>query len=108
MKTRRDIESLKAEWLRDPCWDVEGPEGFEAHACELHAFRLTREARWKAAEDVREAAINAEADRLGMHGLLCLVRQLERMQQRHTDALLHLAEGRNHAAWRVLLGHDGT
>ena len=105
MKTRHDIEGLKAGWLRDPCFDIEGTEGFEAHACELHAFRLATEARWKAAEDAREAAIDAEADRLGTHGLLRLVRQLETMQQRHTDALLHLAEGRNHAAWRVLLGH---
>lgn len=106
MKTRHDIEGLKSGWLRDPCFDIEGTEGFEAHACELHAFRLAAEARWKAAEDAREAAIDAEADRLGTHGLLRLVRQLETMQQRHTDALLHLADGRHHAAWRVLLGQE--
>ena len=35
-----------------------------------------------------------------------LVRQLEAMQQRHTDALLHLAEGRSDAAWRVLTGRE--
>ena len=105
MKTRHDIEVLKSGWLRDPCWDVEITPGFEAHAIELHAFRLATERRWKAAEDACEAAIDAEADRLGTHGLLRLLRQLEVMQQRHTDALLHLAQGRNHAAWRVLLGH---
>jgi len=104
MKTRHDIEVLKTGWLRDPCWDIETTPGFEAHACELHAFRLATEARWKAAGDAREAAIDAEADRLGTHGLLRLVRQLETMQQRHTDALLHLAEGRSQAAWCVLTG----
>ena len=105
IKTRHDIERLKTDWLRDPCWDIEGTEGFEAHACELHAFRLATEGRWRTAKDAREAALDAEADRLGTHGLLRLVRQLEVMQQRHTDALLHLAKGRNQAAWRVLLGH---
>ena len=108
MKTRHDIEVLKSGWLRDPCWDVETTPGFEAHACELHAFRLATEARWRAAEAARDAAIDAEADRLGTHGLLRLLRELEVMQQRHTDALLHLAEGRSHAAWCVLLGHDET
>ena len=66
MKTRHDIEGLKAGWLRDPCFDIEGTEGFEAHACELHAFRLATEARWRAAEDAREATTDAEADRLGL------------------------------------------
>ena len=45
MKARHDIEVLKSGWLRDPCWDVETTPGFEAHACELHAFRLATEAR---------------------------------------------------------------
>ena len=45
MKTRHDIEVLKSGWLRDPCWDVETTPGFEAHAVELHAFRLATERR---------------------------------------------------------------
>ncbi len=106
MKTCHDIEVLKAGWLRDPCWDIETTPGFEAQACELHAFRLATEARWKAAEDARQAAIDAEAVRLGTHGLLRLLRELEALQQRHHGALLHLAEGRSHAAWRVLTGRE--
>ena len=104
MKTRHDIEVLKSGWLRDPCWDLEATPGFEAQACELHAFRLASEARRKAAADAREAAIDAEADRLGTHGLLRLLRELEGLQERHHAALLHLADGRNDAAWRVLTG----
>ncbi len=104
MKTRHDIEMLKIGWLRDPCWDIETASGFEAHACELHAFRLATEARWKAAGDAREATTDAEAGRLGTHGLLRLVRQLETMQQRHHATLLHLAEGRSQTAWHVLTG----
>ncbi len=106
MKTRRDIEVLKAGWLRDPCWDIETTPGYEAHACELHAFRLATEARRRAAEDAREAAVDTEADRLGMHGLLRLLRELEGLQERHHAALLHLAEGRSDAAWRVLTGRE--
>lgn len=48
MKTRKDIEVLKANWLRDPCWDVEGTEGFEAHhvtSCWHSATAPTRDGR---------------------------------------------------------------
>jgi len=121
MKTRHAIEVLKAGWLCDLLWDIETTPGFEADACELHASRLAPAARWKAAKDAHEAAIDAEADRLGgdgegsarvsawkaiggTHGLLRLVRQLETMQQRHHAVLLHLTEDRSQAAWRVLTG----
>lgn len=106
MKTRKDIEVLKANWLRDPCWDVEGTEGFEAHHDELLAFRHGTEARWQAAKAAREAAIDAEADRLGMHGLLRLVRQLEETQRRQAEAIVHLTEGRPRAAWCALTGRE--
>ncbi len=106
MKTRHDIEVLKAGWLRDPCWDIETTPGFEDHADELRAFRLATEARWKAADDAREAAIDAEAEQLGTHGLLRLLRQVEELQRRQQAALLHLTEGRNRAAWLVLTGRE--
>ena len=105
MKTRHDIEVLKAGWLRNPCWDVETTPGFEAHADELRAFRLATEARWKVAGDAREAAIDAEADQLGTHGLLRLVRRLEEVQRCHDATLAHLIEGRSDAAYRVLSGY---
>lgn len=50
-KTRSEIEALKANWLSDPCWDIETTEGFEAHHDELLAFRKQTEAphiqRWQ-------------------------------------------------------------
>ncbi len=76
MKTRREIETLKAGWLRDPCWDIETTETFEAHRDELLAFRQATEAGWKAEREAREAA------------------------------LLLLAEDQDNAAWRVLTGRD--
>lgn len=92
MKTRKEIEALKTNWLRDPCWDVEGTEGFEAHHDELLAFR--------------ETAIDAEADQLRVHGLLRLVRQLEETQRRQADAIVHLTEDRPRAAWCALSGRE--
>lgn len=26
---RQDLEKLKSDWARDPCWDIEDTEGFE-------------------------------------------------------------------------------
>ncbi len=108
MKTRRDIEQLKAGWLRDPLWDLEETEGFEVHQDELRQFRLTMEARWRAAADKGERAIDAEAERIGVHGLLRLLREAEAQQGRHRDAILHLAEGRAHDGWRALSAHGKT
>ncbi len=106
MKTRHEIETLKAGWLRDPCWDIETTETFEAHRDELLAFRQAAEAGWKAEREAREAALDAEADQLGVRGLLRLVRRLEEQQRRHEAALLLLAEDQDNAAWRVLTGRD--
>jgi hypothetical protein len=44
MKTEKEIEDLKANWIKDPCWDIEDTEGFEEHKEELLAYRLQIEA----------------------------------------------------------------
>ena len=108
MKSRRDIEQLKAGWLRDPAWDLEETEGFEAHQDELRQFRLTIEARWKAAQAEQERALDAEAERLGVHGLLRLLRGAEERQQRQHEAIALLTEGRAQDAWRALSGYGET
>lgn len=46
LKSKEEIESLKRNWESDPCWDIEGTEGFEAHSDELLAHRLKAEAQW--------------------------------------------------------------
>jgi hypothetical protein len=48
VRTGAEIEELKAQWIRDPCWDIETTEGFEAHHFELRKFRRATEAEWKA------------------------------------------------------------
>ena len=42
-KTREEVEALKANWLQDPCWDIEKTEGFEEYASELLSFRMWQE-----------------------------------------------------------------
>ncbi len=44
-KTREEIEALKKDWLKDPCWDIEATEGFEAHHDELYIYRLEQEVK---------------------------------------------------------------
>lgn len=44
-RTRDEIQQLKESWRRDPSWDLEDTEGFEAHREELLAYRLEFEAK---------------------------------------------------------------
>jgi hypothetical protein len=47
MKTRQEIENLKANWDSDPCWDIEDTEGFQGHVTELYQYRKTKEFEWE-------------------------------------------------------------
>lgn len=38
MKSKEEIDQLKANWLADACWDIEDTEGFEDHRDELKAW----------------------------------------------------------------------
>lgn len=49
MQAREEIDTLKANWLKDPCWDIEDTPGFEAHRDELVAFHKQMKAEWDAA-----------------------------------------------------------
>jgi len=42
--TAVQVEELKQQWKRDPCWDIEDTEGFEAYHDELLAFSEQHEA----------------------------------------------------------------
>ena len=59
--TRQDIEKLKKDWLKDPCWDIEDTEGFEACREELRVYREEQEAIWDAQAEKRiiEKRVNA-------------------------------------------------
>lgn len=51
MKTKQEIDTLKADWHRDRSWDIEQTPGFEEHAEELLAHRHKVEA-----DDAAQAA----------------------------------------------------
>ena len=48
MKTREDVEALKANWVKDPIYDLASVEGFEEYHSELDQFQDEMEAKWKA------------------------------------------------------------
>jgi hypothetical protein len=41
-----ELEELKRQWLRDPIWDLESSEGFEAYRQQLKEFADTMRVRW--------------------------------------------------------------
>ena len=53
MATQDEIEKLKANWLQDPCWDIE--DGFGEHREELLMFRKETEVKWQLEEEERIA-----------------------------------------------------
>ena len=55
MATQDDIEKLKANWLKDPCWDIEDEDGFGEHREELLKFRKETEVKWQLEEEERIA-----------------------------------------------------
>ena len=61
--TPQEIEKLKNNWLKDPCWDIEDSEGFEAYREELLAFRLEQEADWEAEREEQLEDMRGKAAR---------------------------------------------
>jgi hypothetical protein len=47
-KSRDEIEDLKRQWRKDPHWDIEETEGFEAHREELKAYNDEMQNEWAA------------------------------------------------------------
>ena len=51
MKTREEIDNLKANWYSDPIWDLYTTEGFEDHEQELREYQAKCELEWKQKND---------------------------------------------------------
>lgn len=77
---REDVDRLKAEWLADPCWDIEDTEGFEAFRDELLAFRLQTENT-----ALKDRLLKLEGDTSAV-AMLGRIRSLEERVQRLEDA----------------------
>lgn len=81
-RTAAELEALKASWLRDPCYDLEEAEGFEAHHDELLAFRLQQEAMNAASYKRR---LEKRAAELGIPGQLELAEVIIALEGRIAD-----------------------
>lgn len=62
MKTAADLETLKAQWLQDPAWDIEDTEGFEAFRDELREFHVRMNEVWSLKNAIKD--IDKEMDEL--------------------------------------------
>lgn len=47
--TREEVQALKRGWEKDPCWDLETTQGFEAYREELAAFATQKKQEWASA-----------------------------------------------------------
>lgn len=82
MKTRGEIERLKADWLGDGSWDLEQTEGFEEHRDELLAYRLKIE---EEADKRYQRRLQDKAIVLGVPGNVQLAAAIEHLEQRVRD-----------------------
>ena len=48
MKTREEVEKLKREWGKDPCWDIYDTEGFEEYKDELIVYQKSINDKYEA------------------------------------------------------------
>lgn len=83
MKTEQEVRQLKANWLNDPCWDLEMTEGFEEYEKELLAYREMKEAQWH--EEV-EDKLRSFACRIGLANNLELAKYIQLLQDRVSRA----------------------
>ncbi|WP_429037512.1 hypothetical protein [Aeromonas media] len=78
--TKEMIDELKADWMQDPCWDIEDTAGFEAVREELAAWSAEycaeRERQWEEKRKKEEDALRAEFESKGIT-LFDLYRQLK-------------------------------
>lgn len=79
MKSREEVELLKAEWLEDPCWDIETTGGCEDYKDELLAFRMEVENQRRQA---RRLEFGMFADKIGLRENWALAAYIERLEDR--------------------------
>ena len=66
-RTFEDVKRLKNDWEKDPIFDLEETEGFEAHRDELLRHRIEKQRQWAdEAEEARQAEIRAKQIELGV------------------------------------------
>jgi acetamidase/formamidase len=78
-KTRLEVERLKENWLKDPCYDIEQVEGFEDYKEELIEFRkrVEEKATQKHIEKVKKFAVEKGIDPVKHFTLASYIYSLE-------------------------------
>jgi hypothetical protein len=79
MKTKEEVENLKANWRDDPCWNVEDTRGFEEHKDELLAYRVLCESE---RAEKRRIRLSELSGKLGIPGNTKLTEYVERLEHR--------------------------
>lgn len=79
IRTREEIDKLKADWENDPCWDLEETEGFQAHRAELFEFSTRRQFEWKRQ---RNLELKSYARKLGLPGNTKLAGYIQQLENR--------------------------
>jgi hypothetical protein len=96
MKTRKEIDHLKANWTHDPCWDLADTEGFEDHREELLDYQTKMQEQWVLH---REGEKRARANRMGLvhpsklaeyisgveEGISALIERIDTVEKRAED-----------------------
>ena len=88
LRTLREVDDLKRSWSRDPHWDIETTEGFEAHREELLAYASERTAQWTREREEREADM---ATQLGCPDNLELARHVLKLEDEIRNLSMRLA-----------------
>ena len=79
MKTREEVENLKANWRYDPCWNIEDTQGFEGHKDELLAYRILCESE---RAEKRRICLSELSEKLGIPGNTKLAEYVEGLEYR--------------------------
>jgi hypothetical protein len=82
-KNRSEIEALKADWARDPMWDLPRTEGFEAYREELQLYSDRMTSQWDHEYDLK---LEAKARAIGSPENKDLAEYILMLEQR-VDAL---------------------
>jgi hypothetical protein len=81
MKSRGEVENLKKQWMRDPCWDIENTEGFEEYKQELLACHKQADRKW---EKLQKTERKKYARKMGT-GNVKLAEYIESLEKRIVD-----------------------
>lgn len=92
MKTKEEVEKLKADWRYDPIWEIEDTEGFEEHREELIAYRKEMEALW---DKQHKEKLEKLANKMGIPGNYVLTAYIDSLEYRIESLIAEVSQMKN-------------